>query len=94
VTAHRRVTGPIVVACLRDAIAVHGVPGSVLSDNGMVYTTCFSGGKGGRNAFEAELRRLGVVQKNSRPNHPTTCGKVCEELASALHRVGLTLVKV
>src|SRR5262245_40929112 len=42
----------------------------------MVYTTRYSGGKGGRNAFEAELRRLGVVQKNSRPNHPTTCGKV------------------
>ncbi len=41
----------------------------------MVYTTRFSGGKGGRNAFEAQLRRLGVVQKNSRPNHPTTCGK-------------------
>ena len=23
-----------------------------------------------------ELRRRGIVQKNSRPNHPTTCGKV------------------
>jgi hypothetical protein len=42
----------------------------------MVYTTRYSGGKGGRNAVEAQLRRLGVVQKNSRPNHPTTCGKV------------------
>ena len=41
----------------------------------MVYTTRYSGGRGGRNAFEAQLRRLGVVQKNSRPNHPTTCGK-------------------
>lgn len=26
--------------------------------------------------FEAELVRLRIVQKNSRPNHPTTCGKV------------------
>ena len=26
--------------------------------------------------FEHELRRLGIVQKNSQPNHPTTCGKV------------------
>jgi transposase InsO family protein len=34
------------------------------------------GGKGGRNALESELYRLGVQQKNSRPNHPTTCGKV------------------
>jgi hypothetical protein len=42
----------------------------------MVFTTRLSGGRGGRNAFEAELRRLGVRQKNSRPNHPTTCGKV------------------
>jgi hypothetical protein len=42
----------------------------------MVFTTRFSGGKGGRNGFEAELRRLHVRQKNSRPNHPTTCGKV------------------
>jgi hypothetical protein len=41
----------------------------------MVYTTRYSGGKGGRNALEHQLRRLGVVQKNSRPNHPTTCGK-------------------
>jgi len=38
----------------------------------MVFTTRLSGGKGGRNGFEHELRRLGVVQKNSRPNHPTT----------------------
>jgi DNA-binding transcriptional ArsR family regulator len=94
VTAHRRVTGPIVLASFRETAAQHGTPASTLTDNGMVYTTRFSGGKGGRNAFEAELRRLAVVQKNSRPNHPTTCGKVCEDLAAALHRVGLTLVKV
>src|SRR4051794_29607657 len=42
----------------------------------MVFTTRLSGGKGGRNSFEAELARLGVRHKNSRPNHPTTCGKV------------------
>ena len=60
----------------RAAVAHHGVPASTLTDNGMVFTTRFSGGKGGRNAFEAELVRLGVTQKNSRPNHPTTCGKV------------------
>jgi transposase InsO family protein len=75
VTAHVRVTGPIVADTFVDAAAQHGIPASTLTDNGMVYTTRFSGGKGGRNAFEAQLRRLGVVQKNSRPNHPTTCGK-------------------
>jgi transposase InsO family protein len=75
-SAHVRVTGPIVVAAFREAVQSHGVPASTLTDNGMVFTTRFSGGKGGRNGFETELQRLGVVQKNSRPNHPTTCGKV------------------
>ncbi len=42
----------------------------------MVFTTRFSGGKGGRNSFEHELRRLGIKQKNGKPNHPQTQGKV------------------
>ena len=76
VTAHLRVTGTNVLDTFRDAVSRHGAPASTLTDNGMVFTTRLSGGAGGRNAFEAELRRLGIVQKNSRPNHPTTCGKV------------------
>ena len=75
-TAHRRVTGPIVLAGFRAAIAAHGIPASTLTDNGMVFTTRFSGGKGGRNGLETELRRLGVTQKNGKPNHPQTQGKV------------------
>ena len=42
----------------------------------MVFTTRLSGGRGGRNALEHELRRLGVKQKNGKPNHPQTQGKV------------------
>jgi hypothetical protein len=42
----------------------------------MVFTTRLAGGKGGRNQLESELRRLGLTQINSTPNHPTTCGKV------------------
>ena len=42
----------------------------------MVFTTRFSGGKGGRNALEHELRSLGITQKNGKPNHPQTQGKV------------------
>jgi transposase InsO family protein len=75
VTAHHRVIGPIVLAAFRQTCSAYGVPATTLTDNGMVLTTRYAGGRGGRNAFEAELRRLGVVQKNSRPNHPTTCGK-------------------
>ena len=76
VTAHPRVTGTVVLATFRHTIATHGIPASTLTDNGMVFTTRLSGGKGGRNAFETELRRLEVRQTNSTPNHPTTCGKV------------------
>jgi transposase InsO family protein len=76
VTAHRRVTGHIVVAEFRAAAAQHGIPASTLTDNGMVFTTWLSGGRGGRNAFEHELRRLGVTQKNGKPSHPQTQGKV------------------
>ena len=76
VTAHRRVTGTIVVASFRKACEVHGIPASTLTDNGMVFTTRLSGGKGGRNGLENELRRLGIIQINSTAGHPTTCGKV------------------
>jgi transposase InsO family protein len=75
-TAHQPVTGPIVVAAFRAAAAEHGIPAATLTDNGLVYTTRFAGGKGGRNALENELRRLGVRQKNGRANHPQTQGKV------------------
>ena len=34
------------------------------------------GRQGGRNSFEQQLHDWHVVQKNSRPNHPTTQGKV------------------
>ena len=79
VTAHHRVTGPIVLATFRETVAEHGIPASTLTDNGMVFTTRLSQGKKGagtRNGFETELRHLNVVQKNGRPNHPTTQGKV------------------
>ena len=76
VTAHPRVTGPIVLAAFRAAIARYGPPAATLTDNGMVFTTRLSGGKGGRNGLETDLRRLGITQKNGKPNHPQTQGKV------------------
>ncbi len=76
VTTYERVSGPIVATTFRETAGQHGIPASTLTDNAMVYTTRLAGGKGGRNALENDLRRLGVVQKNSQPNHPTTCGKV------------------
>ena len=76
VTAHRRVTGPAVVETFTQCAADQGFPASVLTDNGMVFTTRFAGGRGGRNGLETLLADLEILQKHSRPNHPTTCGKV------------------
>jgi transposase InsO family protein len=78
VSAHRAITTPIVKATFRKAAGQHGIPASTLTDNGMVYTVRLAGigHRGGRNGFEQQLRDWGVAQKNSRPNHPTTCGKV------------------
>jgi transposase InsO family protein len=76
ITAHPVITGPVILATFRAAVTAHGAPASTLTDNGTVYTTRFAGGRGGRNAFEHELRRLGITQKNGRPSHPQTQGKV------------------
>jgi hypothetical protein len=71
--AHYVTTSPVVVDVFRDAVNDFGLPASVLSDNGAVFTARF---KGGRNAFQTELASLHVILKNSRPYHPQTCGKV------------------
>ena len=76
VTAWDRVTGPVVTDTFLAAVTAHGTPASTLTDNGMVFTTRYSGGKGGRNGFETALQQLCVRQKNGRPNHPQTQGKV------------------
>ena len=77
-TAHSAVTTPIVVATFRAAADNHGNPASTLTDNGMVFTVKHSGWgrRGGRNAFETELRDRNIVQKNGSPSHPQTQGKV------------------
>lgn len=77
-TAHAAVTTPIVVATFRATCEKHGNPASTLTDNGMAFTVKHSGfgRRGGRNAFEAELRSRNIVQKNGSPSHPQTQGKV------------------
>ena len=56
VTAHSQVTGPAVLLAFRAACQQHGIPASTLTDNGMVFTTRLSGGRGGRNDLKHELR--------------------------------------
>ena len=77
-SAHPRITANLVAETFHDAAAAHSYPASTLTDNGMVYTVRLAAGKnaGGRTTFEHDLHRLGITQKNSRPNHPTTQGKI------------------
>ncbi|HVE27012.1 MAG TPA: IS481 family transposase [Sporichthya sp.] len=76
--AFKVVTAQVVLDTFTESAGQHGYPASTLTDNGMVYTVRLHSRllAGGRTKLEAELRRLGIVQKNSRPAHPTTCGKV------------------
>jgi transposase InsO family protein len=71
-----------VVEVFRSAIDLHGMPASLLCDNGAVFTAT---PRGGKVLLQLEMERLGVVAKNSRPYHPQTCGKV-ERLHQTLKR--------
>ena len=71
-----------VVEVFRFATELHGVPASLLCDNGAVFTAT---PRGGKVLLQLEMERLGVVAKNSRPYHPQTCGKV-ERLHQTLKR--------
>ena len=77
-SAHRRITATIVHTTFCQIGDLHGYPAATLTDNGMVYTVRLAGAKnrGGRTALEAELHRRGITQKNGKPNHPTTQGKI------------------
>jgi len=76
VTAHIRITTDIAIDRFLKTGETNGFPASTLTDNALVYTARFAGGKGGKNRFERTLMDLRIAQKHSRPNHPTTCGKV------------------
>jgi transposase InsO family protein len=70
------VTGLAVADLFIELTSMFGVPASTLTDNGMVYTTRYATGAGGRCKFETILQMLGVKQKNGAPGHPQTQGKI------------------
>jgi transposase InsO family protein len=72
-SAMNPVKGGDVVASFQACINEYGMPSSTLTDNGMVYTARFVGG---RNGFEYLLTALGIKQKNGHPGHPQTQGKI------------------
>jgi transposase InsO family protein len=63
-----------IVAALHEAMARHGRPERMLTDNGAVFTGLYRGR--GWVALERELTALGIGLSHCRPYHPQTCGKV------------------
>jgi transposase InsO family protein len=62
-----------VVATFYQGVERYGLPASMLTDNGAVFT---AESRHGTCAIELELIGLGIAYKHSRPYHPQTCGKV------------------
>ncbi len=61
----------LVIEVLRAAIAGHGVPTEILTDNGTQYVTWR-----GKSQFTRELEKLGIRQIVARPKRPQTLGKI------------------
>lgn len=70
----RTITGHHVLHTFQDSFVRYGIPASVLTDNGAIFTGKQRGG--GRVALEVELGARGIRFDHSRPYHPQTCGKV------------------
>jgi transposase InsO family protein len=62
-----------VVETFHKGAAELGLPASMLTDNGAIFT---AESRGGACVIELELLALGIDYKHSRPYHPQTCGKV------------------
>lgn len=80
--AFRTTKAQDVVDVFHKAAELHGLPASLLSDNGAVFTAT---PRKGKVLLQTELERLGITSKNSRPYHPQTCGKI-ERLHQTLKR--------
>lgn len=66
-------TAAEVVRIFFDTAAIYGLPRSVLSDNGAIYTAAY---RGSHTGMEIELAALGISFKHGKPYHPQTQGKV------------------
>ena len=97
---HASQSAALVLEVLRAAIAAHGSPEEILTDNGSQYTTWR-----GKSQFTRELEKRGIRQIVASPRRPQTLGKIerfwgsmwreCLEtavfldLADARQRIGL-----
>lgn len=81
-SVHDEITTPIVIATFTRCVNHYGPPQSTLTDNGTVYTTRLLKGI---NKFEKLLIAIGIKQKNGKPYHPQSQGKV-ERFHSTEHK--------
>ncbi|HEY1737373.1 MAG TPA: IS481 family transposase, partial [Acidimicrobiia bacterium] len=66
-------TAADVVAAFYQGASRYGLPASMLTDNGCIFTAQF---RNGRCGFETELATLGITIKHGKPYHPQTQGKI------------------
>ncbi len=68
---HASQSAALVLEVLRAALAAHGAPEEILTDNGSQYVTWR-----GKSAFTKELEKRGIRQVVARPRRPQTLGKI------------------
>jgi transposase InsO family protein len=73
-------TADNVLEVLRVALACHGAPKEVLTDQGAQFKHW-----GGVTQFEKLLQKLNIHHVKARPHHPQTCGKI-EAFHKTIHR--------
>lgn len=66
-------TGQLAWLAFREAVAQHGLPAQLLSDNGLQFTGRL---RGATVSFERQVAAAGTELIHSRPFHPTTVGKL------------------
>jgi transposase InsO family protein len=66
-------TGAAAWSVVRDAVAEHGLPAQILSDNGSYFTGRL---RGSTVVFERQVRAAGIELIHSRVGHPQTVGKL------------------
>jgi transposase InsO family protein len=72
----QRATARAVCLAFGEALVRFGVPGEVLTDNGKQFTARFSPGKPGETMFDRICRENGIAHRLTRPQSPTTTGKI------------------
>jgi len=70
VTAHRTVTGPVVLAAFRAAITAYGPPASTLTDNGMVFTTGCRAARAAATAWRTSCAAAGSPRRTANRTTP------------------------